>query len=160
MDKSLPNERITRALREYAATEVASNRNLWPAVQQRVQPTARVQLARPRPRLALNFAVAFAIVALLAIGAALPGISQFMQPLNPLSPTSTQAAAATISLTDTPIPHLTIASTQLERHPVHLSVQYRGSSPSLEPASGFTRPQLTVPVVAATMTAVPFSKSN
>jgi len=158
VQKTLPGERIRRAVRDYAASEMPASRDLWPTIQRRLQEQAgpRVRLVQARPQW-VSFALAATIVALLAITAfAFSPVGQYFQPLNPLSPTSTQAAAVTAAqkATGTPQPSLTAASFETAAPANFASARQLVATRYTAAGSNAARPQLTAPVIA-TWTAIP-----
>jgi hypothetical protein len=117
MDKQTKEQRFRQALADYAAGEVPASRDLWPAMQRRLQQRRRatvLNLTMPmqRPRWSALAAVTAVLLILGLLSYALPAtLGNYLPNGNGISPARTYAAtlvatseATTVVRTTTPLP--------------------------------------------------------
>ena len=117
MDKQSKEQRFRQALADYAAEEVSASRDIWPAMQRRLQQRRRntvLNLTMPmqRPRWSALAAVTAVLLILGLLSYALPAtLGGYLPDNNMISPARTYAAtlvatseATTVVRTTTPLP--------------------------------------------------------
>ncbi len=117
MDKQTKEQRFRQALADYAADEVSASRDIWPALQRRLQQRHRntvLNLTMPmqRPRWSALAAVTAVLLILGLLSYALPAtLGRYLPDNNAISPARTYAAtlvatseATAVVRTATPLP--------------------------------------------------------